>query len=142
MAIHCADALARALPPPPPPGGPPVDLILDSLLLFGRPSLGAIAGLLFGWTTQGEKHVRWVVYCVIGGYLLGALTMWPWWWAMVAAVVLLIPGAFGGLGGLVTAAGTLGTREDWYIRSWGFIGFLLVVQVCAIGAMAIVDGLD
>ena len=141
MAIHCADASATAISPPS-AGGDALDLILDSLLLFGRASVGGTAGLLFGWATQGEKHVRWVVYCVIGGYVLGALAMWPHYWATVAAILLLIPGAFGAFGGLVTGAGTLGTREDWYIRSWGFIGFLLVVQGSAIGAMAIVDGLD
>ena len=118
-----------------------MNVLLDSLLLFGRCSLGATAGLLFGWATQGEKHVRWVVYTVIAGYGLGVATMWPHKWQMIAAVLLLIPGAFGGLGGLVTAAGTLREREDWYIRSWGFIGFIVVVQLCAIGAMAAVDRL-
>ena len=114
-----------------------MDLVVESLLLFGRCTVGAFAGLLFGWATQGEKHVRWVVGSVIGGYLVGAATMWPERLAILLAVLLLLPGAFGAIGGLVTAAGTLGNREDWYIRSWGFIGFIVVVQLSASGAMAL-----
>lgn len=116
-----------------------MDLIADSLLLFGRCSLGATVGLLLGWATQGEKHVRWVVGSVLGGFGVGAATMWPDIPAIVAAVLLLVPSAFGALGGLATAAGTLGDREDWYIRSWGFFGFLAIFQLSAIGAMAAVD---
>ena len=119
-----------------------MDLIVDSLLLFGRATIGAFLGLLFGWATQREKHVRWVVWSVIVGYAIGTATMWPEWPAMTAAVLLLIPGAFGAFGGLVTGAGSMGTREDWYIRSWGFLGFVVVVQAAAIGAMAVVDELS
>ena len=133
------------MPHPPcaePAQEPHLDLIVDSILLFGRCSVGATAGLLFGWATQREKHVRWVVGCVLAGFALGAATMWPSKEAIVAAVLLLIPSAVGVFGGMVTAAGTLGNREDWYIRSWGFIGFLAVFQLSAIGAMAVVDAVS
>lgn len=121
---------------------PHLDLIVDSILLFGRCSLGATAGLLLGWTTQRDKHVRWVVGCVLLGYAAAAATMWPDRGAIVATVLLLIPSTIGAVGGLITAAGTLGNKEDWYIRSWGFIGFIGVFQLSAIGAMAAVDAID
>ena len=132
------------MPRPPraePAREPHLDLIVDSIVLFGRCSAGATAGLLFGWATQRDKHVRWVVGCVLAGFGLGVATMWPSKTEMVAAALLLIPSAVGVFGGMVTAAGTLGNREDWYIRSWGFIGFLVVFQLSAIGAMAAVDAL-
>jgi hypothetical protein len=92
--------------------------------------------------TQGQKHVRWVVGCVLGGFAIGAATLWPSIDTIVAAFILLIPGMFGAIGGLVTAAGTLGDREDWYIRSWGFLGFIVVFQACALAAVVVLNSMD
>jgi hypothetical protein len=118
-----------------------VDLIADSFLVFGRASLGAAVGLAIGWPTQGQRHSRWVVGWVLAGFAVGVALMWPTWQAIVAAAMLLVPTALGAFFGMVFAASTLGTREDWYIRAWGFAGFLVTFHACAIGAMALVDAI-
>ncbi len=101
-----------------------MELVFDSVLLFGRASLGATAGFMIGTLSQRDRHVRWALCWLLLGFGLGVVAMSPQWSAMLAAVVLLVPSAIGAFAGLVTGAGTLGDREDWYLRALGFAGFL------------------
>ncbi len=119
-----------------------VDLVLDSVLLFGRLPLGAGIGLLIGWVSQRRRHSRWVVGWTFLGYAAGAATMWPDRLEIGAAALLIIPGLFGMFIGWVIGASTLKDREDWYLRALGFAGFAVGVQAAAVGAMAAVDALD
>ena len=109
-----------------------MDALVDSVLLFGRPSLGATIGLAIGWPTQGERHSRWVIGWVLAGYFVGVATMWDHWGPMLVCILLLIPATIGWLAGLAFGAATLGGREDSWIRIWGFVGFLLFYHLFAI----------
>ena len=111
-----------------------MELVLESLLMFGRASLGATAGFMIGSLTQRDRHVRWALLWLLAGFAFGVLAMSPAWWAMVAAVVLLVPASIGAFAGLVAAAASLGDREDWYIRALGFTGFLAAFHGLAVAA--------
>ncbi len=119
-----------------------MDLILDSLLLFGRATLGAVAGFLLGWLTQRRRHSRWVAAWTFLGYAGGVATMWPDQVNMVAAALLLLPALGGMFVGWVIGASTLKNRDDWYLRVLGFGGFVVGLQTAAVGAMAAVDAID
>lgn len=116
-----------------------MESLVDSLLVFGRASLGASIGLAVGWPTQGERHAHYVVALALGGFLLGCLAMMPDWMAAAAAIVLLIPSSIIWFAGMVAGALTLGDREDWWIRSWGFAAFILGYQGLAIVAATLVN---
>lgn len=119
-----------------------MDAVADSFLVFGRASLGAAAGLAIGWPTQRDRHSRYVVALVLAGYLLGCLAMLPDAGAATAALVLLFPSALIAFAGMVVAAITLGDREDWWIRTWGFVAFVAGYQLLAIVVGGIVNRLD
>jgi hypothetical protein len=118
-----------------------VDLVLDSILLFGRASLGGTLGLLFGTFTQGEKHVRWAIGWMLVGYAAGTAAMLPCAAAVIASGILLLPTPLWTFCGFLVGAGTLADRQDWYLRTWGWIGFLVGFHLTAVGAMAAIDAI-
>jgi hypothetical protein len=115
-----------------------VEALAESFLVFGRASLGAAIGLAIGWLTQRERHVRYVLALLLLGYAAGTALMWPHWPAIMASVVLLVPCTLGAFFGLAFGAATMGTREDWWIRSWGFAGFLVTFHVLALFSAAMI----
>jgi hypothetical protein len=120
-----------------------VELVLDSLLLFGRVSLGATIGLVLGTLTQGERHVRWSLAWMLAGYAAGVASLASnGAIAVIAGVVLFAPSALGAFGGFLIGAGTLGDREDWYLRAWAWAGFVASFHALAIAAMAVVNAID
>lgn len=119
-----------------------MDLIADSILLFGRASLGATLGVIIGSITQGDRHVKWAIWWMLLGYAVGAATMWPNGPAIIASVLLLLPAPIWTFCGLLVAAATLDDHSDLYIRTWGWVGFLVGFHVTAIGAMAAVNAVD
>lgn len=119
-----------------------MDAVADSILVFGRASIGAAAGLAIGWPTQRERHSRYVVALVLAGYFLGCLAMLPDSGAAAAALILVVPASLIAFAGMVGGAVTLGEREDWWIRTWGFVAFIAGYQVLALVAAGIVDRTD
>lgn len=119
-----------------------MDVLRDLFLIMGRASLGAVIGGAIGWATQGEQHSRWFVAWLLLGYLGGAAAMWPNVGAIVGAVFLLIPAAAGTIAGFYVGIATLKEREDWYLRSWGLIGFLAFFHVFALVGLAIARAVD
>ena len=119
-----------------------MDLVLDSLVVFGRPSLGASIGLLFGTLTQGRRHVRWSLAWFVAGYLAGVAFLWPAGWKIVVALALFVPIPLWTFFGLLIGAATLNDREDWYLRLWGWIGFIVCFHLAAIGGMALIEMLE
>ncbi|MGD9934698.1 MAG: hypothetical protein AB7T37_13420 [Dehalococcoidia bacterium] len=114
----------------------------DSLLVFGRASIGAALGFAIGWRTQRERHSRYVVALVLAGYFLGCLAMLPDAGAAAAALILVVPASLIAFAGMVAGAITLGDREDWWIRVWGFVAFIGGYQGLALIASGIVDRMD
>jgi hypothetical protein len=120
-----------------------VESLAESILVFGRASLGAAVGLGIGWATQRAKHSRYVVALVLAGFGLGVAAMWPHWPAMLASVLILPFCVVGALVGAYAGVATLGTREDWWLRSWIFAGFVISFQLLALlGALLINLGED
>jgi hypothetical protein len=120
-----------------------VEALTDSILIFGRSSLGAAIGLAIGWSTQRERHSRYVAGWVLVGFLAGVIAMWPDWGHALSAVILLpLSGAIGTFVGWFIGAATLKDREDWWLRSWGFGGFLAVYQLGALLCAALITMTD
>jgi hypothetical protein len=108
-----------------------VESLADSFLIFGRASLGATIGLAIGWRSQGERHVFWVIGWVLVGYLAGMIAMEPHWGSMTTTALFLVPCTVGYIAGLAGGAYTLGDREDWWLRLWGWGGFLVTFHILA-----------
>ncbi len=112
---------------------------MDSLLIVGRASLGAGLGLAIGWPTQKERHSRYVVGWVLVGFFAGVIAMWPHWGHVIASLAMLpISVAVGTFIGFYIGVATLGDREDWWLRSWGFAGFVVAFQLLAVLCSALI----
>jgi hypothetical protein len=120
-----------------------VEALAESILIFGRPTLGAVVGLAIGWPTQRERHSVYVAAWVLVGYLAGMVAMWPDWGHVIAAAVLLpIAGSIGTFFGWCIGAATMRDREDWWIRTWGFVGFIVLYQLLALLCSALITMAD
>ncbi|MCA9829778.1 MAG: hypothetical protein R3B97_10660 [Dehalococcoidia bacterium] len=119
-----------------------METVSESFLVFGRASLGATIGLAIGWPTQHERHSRYVVALVLAGYFIGCLAMLPDAGAAAAAIILVVPASLIAFVGMIGGALTLGDREDWWIRSWGFAAFIAGYQALTLVAGGIVDRMD
>jgi hypothetical protein len=116
-----------------------VEALFESILVFGRASLGAVFGLAIGWPTQRERHSWYVAGWVFAGFTAGVASMWPHWGHIIAAAAILpIAGTLGTFFGWCAGAVTLGDREDWWLRSWGFAGFIVCYQALALLSSALI----
>jgi hypothetical protein len=116
-----------------------VESLTESILVFGRATAGACLGLAIGWPTQRERHSRYVVILVLAGFAAGVALMWPHWPAIIASIIVLpfcVVGAFAAAGAGVA---TLGEREDWWLRSWIFGGFVVTFQLLALASAALIN---